>query len=191
MIEIIKSLTGKQKFIAVLIITLITSVSSILTIYFKTDDCKGISDQYTALVKNQMELMSINNKLLSQYNVARRDLKMVNSLVDDMDSLAKVVKIQSKEIVSNNENDIVVTNLESMVEPLYDTINPIRERTSMDNNENDIVVTHLDSVKVSIFETNEPRQIKTKTKKRNKIVIKTPIEIKNYIDSINKITSKY
>lgn len=167
MLEIIKSLTGKQKFIAVLIITLITSTSSILTMYFKTDDCKGISDQYTALVKNQMELMSINNKLLSQYNVAKRDLKTVNSLVDNMDSVAgivkKDVKIKSNELVEDN---LIV---------------------SVDDN----LIINRDSSISHMFATDEPKKVKTKKIQRNEVVVKTPIEIKNYIDSINKITSKY
>lgn len=163
MLEIIKSLTTKQKFVAVLVITLISSMSSILTMYLKTDDCKGISDQYTALVKNQMELMSINNKLLSQYNIARQDLKVVNSLVDNMDSVSKIVK-----------TDVKIKNMESVT-----------------NENNNIGITYLDSLNLPVFESEQPKKVKTKSIQRNEVVIKTPLVIRNYIDSINKITSKY
>lgn len=169
MLEIIKSLTGKQKFIAVLVITLISSTSSILTMYFKTDDCKGISDQYTALVRNQMDLMNINNKLIAQYNNARRDLQVVNVLVDNMDSLSKIVKT---EVNVKNSIDNERMLLDERITVGFDQI-------------------YLDSIKVASVPVDKSESSKPRKIEKNKTIIKTPIVIKNYIDSINKITSKY
>ena len=89
MLEIIKSLSPKQRALAFVFTTVVSAVVSILTIYLKTDDCGEISDQYTKLVTNQATLMSLNNDLLKQYNQARTDLIAVNGYLKQMDSINK------------------------------------------------------------------------------------------------------
>ena len=90
MLDIIKSLSPKQRLTAFTFTTVISAIVSISTIYLKTDDCAGISDQYTKLVENQTKLMVVNNDLLTQYNQARTDLIAVNHHLKMIDSLSKI-----------------------------------------------------------------------------------------------------
>ena len=84
MFDIIKSLNPKQRLVAFLIATILTSSVAVLTSYLKTDNCQAISDQYNTLIKNQAELMSINNDLIEQNNNKQRDLISVASLLEEM-----------------------------------------------------------------------------------------------------------
>jgi hypothetical protein len=84
MFDIIKSLNPKQRLVAFLIAAILTSSVAVLTSYLKTDNCQAISDQYNTLIKNQAELMSINNDLIEQNNNKQRDLISVASLLEEM-----------------------------------------------------------------------------------------------------------
>jgi len=84
MFDIIKSLNPKQRLIAFLVAAILTSSVAIATSYLKTDNCQAISDQYNTLVKNQAELMSINNTLIEQNNNKQKDLISVASLLEEM-----------------------------------------------------------------------------------------------------------
>ena len=84
MFDIIKSLNPKQRLVAFLVADILTSSVAVLTSYLKTDNCQAISDQYNTLIKNQAELMSINNDLIEQNNNKQRDLISVASLLEEM-----------------------------------------------------------------------------------------------------------
>jgi len=84
MFDIIKSLNPKQRLVAFLVAAILTSSVAIATSYLKTDNCQAISDQYNTLVKNQAELMSINNTLIEQNNNKQKDLISVASLLEEM-----------------------------------------------------------------------------------------------------------
>jgi len=84
MFDIIKSLNPKQRLVAFLVAAILTSSVAIATSYLKTDNCQAISDQYNILVKNQAELMSINNDLIEQNNNKQKDLISVASLLEEM-----------------------------------------------------------------------------------------------------------
>jgi hypothetical protein len=84
MFDIIKSLNPKQRLVAFLVAAILTSSVAIITSYLKTDNCQAISDQYNILVKNQAELMSINNTLIEQNNNKQKDLISVASLLEEM-----------------------------------------------------------------------------------------------------------
>ena len=84
MFDIIKSLNPKQRLVAFLIAAILTSSVAVLTSYLKTDNCQAISDQYNTLIKNQAELMSINNDLIEQNNNKQRDLISIASLLEEM-----------------------------------------------------------------------------------------------------------
>lgn len=84
MFDIIKSLNPKQRLVAFLVAAMLTSSVAVITSYLKTDNCQAISDQYNTLVKNQAELMSINNTLIEQNNNKQRDLISVAALLEEM-----------------------------------------------------------------------------------------------------------
>lgn len=84
MFDIIKSLNPKQRLVAFLVAAMLTSSVAVITSYLKTDNCQAISDQYNTLVKNQAELMSINNDLIEQNNNKQRDLISVAALLEKM-----------------------------------------------------------------------------------------------------------
>ena len=84
MFDIIKSLNPKQRLVAFLVAAMLTSSVAVITSYLKTDNCQAISDQYNTLVKNQAELMSINNDLIEQNNNKQRDLISVAALLEEM-----------------------------------------------------------------------------------------------------------
>jgi len=84
MFDIIKSLNPKQRLVAFLVAAMLTSSVAVITSYLKTDNCQAISDQYNTLIKNQAELMSINNDLIEQNNNKQRDLISVAALLEEM-----------------------------------------------------------------------------------------------------------
>lgn len=84
MFEAIKSLNPKQRLAAFIIAVILTSLVTVLVSYLKTDDCIEMSNQYNALVKNQAELMSINNDLLEKNNDKQRDLMKLNEFLEAM-----------------------------------------------------------------------------------------------------------
>lgn len=81
MFEAIKSLSVKQRLFGFIFAVVIMSITSILTVYFKTSDCKPISDQYISLSKNQSILMATNNRLSSSYDSLFNDMLKVNGEV--------------------------------------------------------------------------------------------------------------
>ena len=108
--EAIKSLRPAQRFYALLFIVLITTGSAVLTSYMQTDDCKGLSDQYTVLIGNHTELMKINNDLIAANNQKERDIMKIMTIIDSM----------------QNVNRTVITKCKTSRDNSVRTVNPIR-----------------------------------------------------------------
>lgn len=165
MLDIIKSLSPKQRLTAFIFTTVISAIVSITTIYLKTDDCIGISNQYTELVKNQTELMAVNNDLLSQYSQARTDLIAVNRHLKTVDSLSKIEYTNTE--TNTTKYVPIVRN-----EVRYVYIDSTQPMVAANRIERDPVIP----------------QPKTEVKKT---VVKAPIKLENLLDSLKTITSKY
>ena len=119
--EVIKSLRPAQRFYALVFIVLITTGSAVLTSYMQTDDCKGLSDQYTVLIGNHTELMKINNDLLNANNQKERDIMKIMSIIDSMQAVNRTVITKCKTSRDNSvrkvnrtiiQNDTIVVAME-------------------------------------------------------------------------------
>ena len=163
MLEVIKNLKPGQRLQAFLFVTLITSLTSVLTVYLKTDDCKGISDQYKTLINNYTDLMRINNQIIESNNRKDRDLLTLSDIISGMDTIKPIVKTTSKtnQNVSYTSNDAFAT-------------------ISGGNGDNPPVA-------MSRPET----QTITKTVEKTTIVKEIPTEQKHLIDSAKSILHKY
>jgi hypothetical protein len=111
MLEVIKNLKPGQRLQAFLFVTIVTSLTSLLTVYLKTDDCKGIGDQYQTLVGNYTELMKINNQIIESNNKKDRDLIVLGDIISGMNEIKPIVKTDTKtsQKVSYNTNDALAT----------------------------------------------------------------------------------
>ena len=119
--EVIKSLRPAQRFYALVFIVLITTGSAVLTSYMQTDDCKGLSDQYTVLIGNHTELMKINNDLLNANNQKERDIMKIMAIIDSMQAVNRTVITKCKTSRDNSvrkvnrtiiQNDTIVVAME-------------------------------------------------------------------------------
>ena len=119
--EAIKSLRPAQRFYALLFIVLITTGSAVLTSYMQTDDCKGLSDQYTVLIGNHTELMKINNDLIAANNQKERDIMKIMTIIDSMQNVNRTVITKCKTSRDNSvrkvnrtiiQNDTIVVAME-------------------------------------------------------------------------------
>lgn len=104
--EVIKSLRPAERFYAFLFVVCITTGSAVLTSYLQTDDCKGLSDQYTILIGNHTEIMKINNDLLTANNQKKRDLMKIMVIIDSMTNVNRTVVIRSKTFTDNSIRQI-------------------------------------------------------------------------------------
>lgn len=114
MFDIIKSLNPKQRLTAFLIAAILTSSVAIITSYLKTDNCQAISDQYNILVKNQAELMSINNTLIEQNNSKQKDLISVATLLEEMTK----IKMQKTEQIVINPTPVTKSYVNNMTDSI-------------------------------------------------------------------------
>ena len=137
-----------------------------MTIYLKTDDCKGISDQYEGLVKNHTELMQVNNSLLKQYTTSINDIITLKNYLKKIDSLSY----------------IEYTNTEKTI--TYQPDPRLNEMMVVNNDYEDSVV--ADRTPASVVET--PLEEKVEIKKTK---VKLPHVLRMYMDSVNKIIKNY
>ena len=168
MLEIIKNLKPAQRLQAFLFVTIVTSLTSLLTVYLKTDDCKGIGDQYQQLVGNYTELMRINNQIIQLNNSKDRDLLVLGTIMQSLDSTKPVSKTTSKttESVAETHSDALATIIR--VDP--DSDEPLPR----------IVASRLPEQKTI-----------TKTVEKTTLVKEIPTEKKQLIDSAMSILKKY
>lgn len=142
MLEVIKNLKPGQRLQAFLFVTIVTSLTSLITVYLKTDDCKGIGDQYQTLVGNYTELMKINNQIIESNNKKDRDLIALGDIISGMNEIKPIVKTDTKtsQKVSYNTNDaITITGGDdgnpplAMSRPESQTITKTVEKTTVIN----------------------------------------------------------
>ena len=166
MLEVIKNLKPGQRLQAFLFVTLITSLTSVLTVYLKTDDCKGISDQYKTLVNNYTDLMRINNQIIESNNRKDRDLLSLSGIISGMDTIKPIVKTTSKtnQNVSYGDTDAFAT---------------IGGGNS-DNGDGHVVAMSRPDTKTI-----------TKTLEKTTIINEIPTQQKHLIDSAKNILQKY
>ena len=88
-ISALKELPLKTRFAAFIIAIILITTPAILTSYLKTNDCKGISDQYITLVENQSKLMNINNTLIENNNSKTNDLIKIQELLGKINNKNK------------------------------------------------------------------------------------------------------
>jgi hypothetical protein len=104
MLESIKNLKPEDKFKAFIIVVLLSTISSITTVYLSTDDCTGLSNQYKSLVDNYTHTLDINNRLIRENNEKKDDLIYVSHLVDSLMGL----KTKTRKTTSINREPVIV-----------------------------------------------------------------------------------
>ena len=87
MFEVIKNLKPAHRLQAFMFAAFLSTASAVLTVYFKTDDCSGLANQYQVLVKNYTETMSINNTLIEASNKKDRDMITIKNLLIEMSNI--------------------------------------------------------------------------------------------------------
>jgi hypothetical protein len=165
--EVIKNLNPTQKFYAFLVATVLTTVTSFLTSYLATDDCRGLSDQYETLVNNHTRLMKINNELITDNNQKQEDILKIAKLLEDANKCKTPTVYETRK----EKTDEFVYN------PRYSDV---------------VSETRVDStVAMSPPPVEEPQPVKKVTKKKR--IIKNDVEQqqKKAIDSALQIVNKY
>ena len=129
MFEAIKTLSSKQRLFAFVFAVILTSITTVLTVYYKSGDCKPISDQYINLLKNQSILMSTNNKLHTSYDSLFNDMLKVKGEVRKLKfSLDSIESIRSIKIENSNfKTDLILDN-SIMLNPVIDSIYEITNK---------------------------------------------------------------
>ncbi len=128
MFDVIKNLSVKQRLFGFIFAVLLTSITTVLTVYFKSSDCKPISDQYINLSKNQSILMSTNNKLHNSYDSLFNDMLKVKGEVRRLKfSLDSIESIRSIKILENSKSNLIFDN-SLMVSPVIDSIYEITNK---------------------------------------------------------------
>jgi hypothetical protein len=135
--EAIKSLRPAQRFYALVFIVLITTGSAVLTSYMQTDDCKGLSDQYSVLIGNHTELMKINNDLLASNNQKERDIMKIMTIIDSMQAVNRTVVTKCKTSRDNSIRKV------STIRAYNDTI-PL----AMERREPEVIVEKVETTTV-------------------------------------------
>jgi hypothetical protein len=128
MFDAIKTLSSKQRLFAFVFAVILTSITTVLTVYYKSGDCKPISDQYINLLKNQSILMSTNNKLHTSYDSLFNDMLKVKGEVRKLKfSLDSIESIRSIKILENSKSNLIFDN-SLMVSPVIDSIYEITNK---------------------------------------------------------------
>jgi hypothetical protein len=96
MIDFIKNLKPEDKFKAFVVVVLLSTITSIATVYLSTDDCSGLSEQYKTLVNNHTQILTINNTLIQENNRKQNDLILVGRLIDSL----LLVEVKSRKVSS-------------------------------------------------------------------------------------------
>lgn len=120
-VEILKTLSYKQRFMGLIVIILITSITSLGTAYLKGSDCTEISEKYTKSIQNYNHLIEIMDQTQKNYIQAKKDiieiqfyLKEVLSVMNDYEktestTLKTKTEMQPKSIPTNPEEPVLVS----------------------------------------------------------------------------------
>lgn len=122
MFESIKSLSVKQRLFGFIFSVILTSITTVLTVYFKSSDCKPISDQYIKLSKNQAILMETNNNLNVTYDSLFNDMLKVKAEVRRLKiSLDSIENIRSS-IFLDKKTTLSLEKSICKTSPVFDSI---------------------------------------------------------------------
>lgn len=108
MFEAIKNLKPAHRFQAFLVVVILSTLSSIGTVYLSTDDCSGMASQYNTLIKNYTETLSLNNQLVSDNNQKQKDFILIKKMLDSLANIGP--EISKKTTVKNNKVNQIVYN---------------------------------------------------------------------------------
>ena len=108
MFEAIKNLKPAHRFQAFLVVVILSTLSSIGTVYLSTDDCSGMASQYNTLIKNYTETLSLNNQLVSDNNQKQKDFMLIKKMLDSLANIGP--EISKKTTVKNNKVNKIVYN---------------------------------------------------------------------------------
>jgi hypothetical protein len=158
MFEAIKSLSVQQRLFAFVFAVLISSAASIATVYLKTDDCKEISNQYTEVIKNQADLMTVNTVILNKYNVARQDLLIIQEQLERLQDLMKNDRITSKIETPRYENMAIIEHSDTVGVMSAMAIQPERIITTIERVPSS-VMTSIDSILTITHKYQDQRSI--------------------------------
>lgn len=139
-----------------LVVILLTTISSVLTIYLKTDDCSGLSTQYKTLIENHTDLMIINNELVKDNNQKQKDFLEIKKLLESIDN-TKTTKVSKssfkneiKPIIAYddaNESDSVMVSAMISYEPKEVIIEKETTITKVPDEQKQILSSVLDIIK--------------------------------------------
>lgn len=130
--ELIKVLTPRQKFIAFVIVAIISATTSLGTAYFKGSDCTEISEKYVGSIKNYNELIEITEQTQKKYIEAKKDiLQIQEQLLGVINILSESERTytQTSSTITENSYAIDTLNLDGMILANYQPSSIIKENT--------------------------------------------------------------
>jgi hypothetical protein len=168
MFDAIKNLNPAHRLQAFLVVVILSTLSSIGTVYLSTDDCSGMASQYNTLIKNYTETLSLNNQLVSDNNQKQKDFMLIKKMLDSLANIGP--EISKKTTVKNNKVNQIVYNdqgsgsngvsLDTMV-----VSSPLEVRQIDDNK---IITTETTVIKISDKQKNILSKVYDVVKKHEK-----------------------
>ena len=98
LIEAIKTLKTSQRLGALVFLALLTSITSILTVYFKTDDCRVIIDENVRMHEDFAKISSMLREVRMKNDTEVESTIEVDSLRNPYDT-DKKPKIETEKII--------------------------------------------------------------------------------------------
>ena len=115
MFDAIKSLSVQQRLFAFIFAIAMSSIVALLTVYMKTDDCSEISNQYTEVIRNQSDLMTVNTEILDKYNNARRDFLIIQDQLIALQENLQNVRSERVTVIERVNQYSMVDTVAAMV----------------------------------------------------------------------------
>jgi len=167
MLESIKNLKPEDKFKAFIIVVLLSTISSITTVYLSTDDCSGLANQYNTLIKNYTETLSINNQLVSDNNQKQKDFMIIKKMLDSL-YVIKPEIIKKTTVKEDFETPIIRRN----------------NLLTYQNNDTLVVASAVMEPEIRVVEKNKIIQTET-------TVTKMGDKQKTILDNVNEVLKKH
>lgn len=145
MFEAIKNLSPAHRFQAFLVVVILSTLSSIGTVYLSTDDCSGLANQYNTLIKNYTETLSLNNQLVADNNQKQKDFMLIKSMLDSLDKVEP--EIVKRTTTRNNEYRPIVHHQHSGV--LVDSVIVAASPRQLETSTNKVITTETTVSKIS------------------------------------------
>ncbi len=150
MFEAIKNLKPAHRFQAFLVVVILSTLSSIGTVYLSTDDCSGLANQYNTLIKNYTETLSLNNQLVADNNQKQKDFMLIKRMLDSLDKVEP--EIVKRTTTRNNEYRPIVHHQHSG--ELVDSVIVAASPRQIETNTNKIVTTETTVSKIGDKQKN-------------------------------------